>query len=103
MKNEEKILNERIRLAKEELIGVRDSKVPYRLPSGTWIEIPEPEEIHTKGFWAKKNFKVKEGEEPITKIKIWKNYQKTGCSKLVYKETAFYAEHQVEEKEKKHE
>lgn len=100
MKNEEIILEERIRLMKEGLIKGTGRKIINPLDKYEMIE--EPEEINTKGAWAKRNLKIKEGEEPKTKIKIWKPYNKGNAKGVIKVEAEFYIKEQTEEIKNEH-
>lgn len=97
MNNEQIILNERLRLCDEGLIGSTGSFIDYLLPSGKWISIPEPEQIHTAKAWSNMNYKVKDGEKPITQIKIWKPYSTKNGRGVAFKTADFYSQSQVKE------
>lgn len=98
MKNEQIIMEERIKLLKEGKIKGKGNKIINPLDSYEMIE--EPEEIHTKGKWEKEGFKVKEGEKAITKIKIWKTYKRKDSQGVMKVETDFYTKEQTERREK---
>lgn len=97
MNNEEIIFAERIRLVKEGKIEKVLTK--HLLPSGETIEYHEPEEIHTLQKWNRLGYKLKEGEKPITQLKIWKPYTNKNGKGLVYKIADFYIKNQMEEKD----
>ena len=97
MKNEEIIMEEKIKLLKDGKIKGTGRKIINPLDNYEMIE--EPEEIHTKGKWAKDGFIVKEGETPITKIKIWKTYKRKDSQGVMKVETEFYTKEQTERRE----
>lgn len=97
MKNEEIIIEERIKLMNEGKIKGTGKKMINPLDSYEMIE--EPEEIHTKGKWEKEGRKVKEGETAITKIKIWKTYKRKDSQGVMKVETEFYTKDQTERRE----
>lgn len=85
--NEEIILAERLRLLDEGLIKQFED---------------EPEQIHTFSEWKNRGFKVKRGEKAISKLSIWKYIKKKSekedekKGRMFLKESAFFAESQVE-------
>lgn len=79
MTNEEIIMEARVKLMEEGKIE--------KLPSGL------PAEIRTVGQWKFYGFKVRDGEKPVTKLKIWRIAQN---GKPFLKEANFYTRKQCE-------
>lgn len=79
MKNENIIMEERLHLLDEGKLGTTGRRIKFK-PSFTDKEMiwSEPEEIHTLKYWEKLGYKLKENEQPITSLEIWKPYTNKG-------------------------
>ena len=83
-------------------IGTTGKIIKIETEGGTEIETEEPEEIHTASYWEKKGRKIKENQEPITEIKIWKPYNNAKRKGVIKSKAKFYKLEQTEEKENVH-
>lgn len=97
MKNDEIILNERLRLMDEGIIKSTGNLIKIQLPNGSWIQVPEPEMIHTRKKWLTLNRIVKDDEKPVTVIMIWKPYQNSKNKGVTYKNAEFFTRDQTKD------
>lgn len=95
MKNEVIIFEKRLELMEEGIIRSTGELIEYQLPSGEWIKVPEPIQIHTLKQWANLQYSVNDGEKPIATFKIWKPYMNKKGHGIVFKNADFYSLDQV--------
>lgn len=81
----------------EGIIKSTGNLIQIQLPSGSWINVPEPEEMNTLKVWESRKLKLKEGELPVTRIKTWKPYKNKDSQGVIFKFTDFYIRSQFEE------
>ena len=95
MKNETIILEKRLELMEEGIIRSTGELIDYQLPSGEWIKVPEPIQIHTLKQWDNLHYSLNNGEKPIATLRIWKPYTNKKGHGLVFKNSDFYSLDQV--------
>lgn len=71
MTNEMIITIETQRLAKEGVLKYTGKMIKGVNLAGEEVEIPEIEPIYTFGIWNKMGYKIKKGEHPKCKFRIW--------------------------------
>ncbi len=101
MTNEQIILNDRIRLMNEGVIGTTGRNIVIEDSEGRKTLTKEPEEIHTYMEWKRRGYTVRHGEKCISALPIWKNIPsgKSGegpKEKMILKQAFFFKASQVE-------
>ncbi len=108
MTNEQIILNNRIQLMNDGIIGTTGRNIVIEDSEGRKTLTKEPEEIHTYMEWKRRGYTVRHGEKCISRLPIWRSVSKKGATedheeKMIMKEAFFFKASQVErsEEEKK--
>ncbi len=101
MTNEQIILNDRIRLMNEGVIGTTGKSIVIEDSEGRKTLTKEPEEIHTYMEWKRRGYTVRHGERCITSFPIWKvipqkNRGEGPKEKMILKQAFFFKASQVE-------
>ena len=96
MKNEQIIMNTRVRLMQNRQIGTTGNKMKWIDRDGNEVEIDEPAEIHTYTGWKRRGFQVPQGTKSKVFIPIW-NYQtdEEGNTVMMQRNAAFFTPDQV--------
>ena len=96
MKNEQIIMNTRVRLMQNKQLGTTGRKMPWVDRDGNEIEIDEPAEIHTYTGWKRRGFQVPQGTKSKLFIPIW-NYStdEEGNTVMMQRNAAFFTPDQV--------
>ena len=104
MTNEQLILNSRIRLMNEGVIGTTGRNIVIVDEVGRKTLTKEPEEIHTYMEWKRRGYTVRHGEKCISKLPIWRSVSRGRSGekpkeKMILKEAFFFKASQVERSE----
>ncbi len=73
MTNAQIILNARIELMEQGVIGSTGRYISLEKDDGSREIIPEPEEIFTYSAFLEQGYQVKKGQKAIASIEIWKH------------------------------
>ena len=73
MKNETIIMNERLALMEQGVIGTTGKTITITNAEGKKVKVQEPEEIHTYGGWKKVGRQVMKGEKAKASFMIYKH------------------------------
>lgn len=97
MKNEEVIMQTRVNLMNNRVIGTTGRKMEWHDRDGVVIEIDEPAEIHTYTGWKQRGFQVPKGTKCKVFIPIW-NYVtlEDGTTTMMQRNAPFFTPEQVE-------
>lgn len=97
MKNEEKIMQMRVNLMNNRIIGTTGKKMPWKDSEGNEVMIDEPAEIHTYTGWKRKGFQVPRGTKAKIFIPIW-NYitLDDGTRTMMERNAPFFTPDQVQ-------
>lgn len=96
MTNEQIIMNTRVRLMNNRVIGTTGKKMEYVDRDGVVTEIDEPAEIHTYVGWKRRGFQVPKGTKAKVFIPIW-NYStdEEGNTTMFQRNAPFFTPEQV--------
>ena len=78
MKNEQIIMNTRVRLMMNGQLGTTGRKMNYVDVDGVESQIDEPAEIHTYTEWKRKGFQVPKGMKATIFIPTWRRTEEGG-------------------------
>lgn len=97
MTNEQIIMNTRVRLMRNGVIGTTGRKMEYVDADGVVSEIDEPAEIHTYVGWKRRGYQVPRGTKSKVFIPIW-NYStdEEGNTTMFQRNAPFFLPSQVE-------
>lgn len=97
MKNEEAIMQMRVKLMRNRQIGTTGRKMMWHDVDGNEIEIDEPAEIHTYAGWKKLGYQVPTGTRARIFIPIWNSITLgDGSTSMMQSNRAFFTPEQVQ-------